>query len=83
MTDSVKFLRIHAELALADGFPDESTGLTDAATELQELRHHAVLNWNLWGTCQCGARIESAKTHPHVTGCPVGEAVELERPETP
>lgn len=27
--------------------------------------------------CPCGARPESLNTHPHVTGCPVSEALEL------
>lgn len=25
--------------------------------------------------CPCGARPESLNTHPHVTGCPVGNAL--------
>jgi hypothetical protein len=25
--------------------------------------------------CPCGARPESPRTHPHVGGCPVGEAI--------
>lgn len=27
--------------------------------------------------CPCGARPESPATHPHVTGCPIGNAIAL------
>lgn len=30
--------------------------------------------------CPCGARPESLNTHPHVTGCPVAEALMLMTP---
>ena len=38
MTDTTAFLRLHAELALADGCPDESASLLAAANELDSLR---------------------------------------------
>lgn len=38
MTDATEFLRLHAELALADGCPDESANLLAAADELDSLQ---------------------------------------------
>lgn len=37
----------------------------DLLAALKEVERH----------CPCGARPESPRTHPHVDGCPVGEAI--------
>lgn len=32
--------------------------------------------WDSTGSCPCGARRESPRTHPHVSGCPTAKAIE-------
>lgn len=41
--------------------------LQDIADELLQVEQH----------CPCGARPETPRTHPHVSGCPVAEALRI------
>lgn len=51
-------------------YSDQLAATVDAYQQLEYL-------WETTHSCPCGARPESPNTHPHVTGCPTGKAVEL------
>ncbi len=53
----------------------QRTEVTALKIKIQELQQSVVYYWNFYHSCPCGARPESPKSHPHVMGCPVGEAV--------
>lgn len=52
----------------------------ERATHLQEALLDAQVQLRYWWhaekRCPCGARPESPQTHPHVSGCPTGLAVD-------
>lgn len=44
--------------------------------DLQAAYQQLAYLWETTGSCPCGARRESPRTHPHVGGCPTAKAVE-------
>ncbi len=45
--------------------------------EIQEAYQQLAYLWNQTGSCPCGARKGSPRTHPHVTNCPTAKATAI------
>lgn len=60
--NSMVRIEIRQDIKIADLYRSTFTSLENL---LKQIEHH----------CPCGARPESPRTHPHVLGCPVEEAL--------
>jgi hypothetical protein len=55
----------------ADGY----SPLLRARLDLLAAQQQLAYLWDRTGSCPCGARRESLRTHPHVIGCPTAAAL--------
>ena len=76
-TETLRVRLAKAEQQLADEqvqWSDTCTGWALAMEQMEADVRALAEAINIQG-CNCGARAESPKTHPHVSGCPTGFAM--------
>jgi hypothetical protein len=75
LIENTKLVR---RLTTAELHEAEARAATKETTyRLHDAYQQLLYLWEHTRSCPCGARPESPNTHPHVTSCPTGRAVEL------
>ena len=73
MTDRLQEIRERLEASPPGSWEVYINPRHDVAYLLRRLQAaEALIQPLLLPTCQCGARVESPASHPHLGGCPVG-----------